>query len=137
MTLRRRFRTGQRGQSLIETALVLVIIFIALVWILEVCMLMYTYTVIANAANEGARYAIVQQNIVVNDARVQNRVANFARTSLHDVSAITTTVELPDGTNVPPNRVRVKVTYTYVPWIRQYISTPTMHAYAEARMVVQ
>jgi Flp pilus assembly protein TadG len=130
-------RGRQSGQALIETSLMLVIVFVALVWILEVCMLMYTYTVIADAANEGARYAIVQQNIVADDARVQARVTSFARSSLHDVSAISTSVTLPDTTNIPPNRVRVTVTYTYVPWLRRYIPTPTMHAYAEARMVVQ
>lgn len=125
----------QSGHATIETALVMMIIVIAFIWILEVCMLMYTYTVIANSANEGARYAIVQTGLVANDARVLTRVHTYAETSLHNISAMTTTVDFPDGSNVPPNRVRVRVSYTYVPWLRNYIPTPAISAYAEARMV--
>jgi hypothetical protein len=30
----------------------------------------------------------------------------------------------------------VTVTYTYVPWLNQFITTPTMKTYAEGRMIV-
>ncbi len=49
----------QRGQSLLETAMMIVVIFTVVFWIFELGWLMYTYAVMADAANEGVRYAIV------------------------------------------------------------------------------
>lgn len=124
----------QRGMSLLETAMMIVVIFNVVFWVFELGWLMYTYSVMADAANEGVRYAIVHSGGDVGGAKT--RVATFARTSLHDVSAITTSVTFPDGNSAPPNRVRVTVSYTYVPWLRQFITTPTMNTYAEGRMIV-
>jgi Flp pilus assembly protein TadG len=125
----------QRGQSLLETAMMMVVIFTIVFWIFELGWLMYTYTVMADAANEGVRYAIVHSGGDV--AGTQSRVATFARTSLHDVSVLSTTVSFPDGNAAPPARVRVAVTYTYVPWLNQFITTPTMKTYAEGRMIAE
>ncbi len=125
----------QRGQSLLETAMMIVVIFTVVFWVFELGWLMYTYSVVADAANEGVRYAIVHSG---GDATgTQTTVKTFAGTSLHNVSAMSIAVTFPDGSAAPPNRVRVTVTYTYVPYLSKFINTPTMHAYAEGRMVVQ
>jgi Flp pilus assembly protein TadG len=125
----------QRGQSLLETAMMIVVIFTVVFWIFELGWLMYTYSVMADAANEGVRYAIVHSGGDVSGT--QARVVSFARTSLHDVSALQPLVTFPDNNNTaPPNRVRVTVTYTYVPWLNKFINTPTMSTYAEGRMIV-
>jgi Flp pilus assembly protein TadG len=123
----------QRGQSLLETAMMIVVVFMVVFWIFELGWLMYTYAVMADAANEGVRYAVVRSG--GDAAGTQSTVATFARTSLHDVSAISTSVTFPDGSAEPPNRVRVSVTYTYVPWLNNFITTPTMTTYAEGRMI--
>lgn len=128
-------RQRQRGQSLLETAMMIVVIFSVVFWIFELGWLMYTYSVMADSANEGVRYAIVHSGGDV--AGTQSRVKTFAQTSLHDVTAISTSVTFPDGNAAPPNRVRVMVTYTYVPWLKNYITTPTMTTYSEGRMVAQ
>src|SRR5437870_12640767 len=126
---------GQRGQALIESLLMLVVIITVVLWVFELGWLMYTYSVLADAANEGVRYAIVHSG---GDATgTQTTVKTFAGTSLHNVSAMSIAVTFPDGSAAPPNRVRVTVTYTYVPYLSKFINTPTMHAYAEGRMVVQ
>lgn len=125
----------QRGQSLLETAMMIVVIFTVVFWVFELGWLMYTYSVLADAANEGVRYSIVHSGGDVSGT--QTRVATFARTALHNVSAMSTSVTFPDGSSAPPNRVRVTVTYRYVPFLSNFINTPTMHAYAEGRMVVQ
>jgi Flp pilus assembly protein TadG len=124
----------QRGQSLLETAMMIVVIFTVVFWVFELGWLMFTYTVMADAANEGVRYAVVHSGGDASGA--QARVATFAQTSLHDVHAISTSVTFPDGNATPPNRVRVTVSYTYVPWLKQFINTPTMNTYAEGRMIV-
>jgi Flp pilus assembly protein TadG len=124
----------QRGQSLLETAMMIVVLFMVVFWIFELGWLMYTYAVMADAANEGVRYAVVHSG--GDAAGTQSKVVTFAQISLHDVSAISTSVTFPDGSAEPPNRVRVTVTYTYIPWLSQYITTPTMKTYSEGRMIV-
>jgi len=110
-------------------------IFTVVFWIFEVGWLMYTYSVMANAANEGVRYAIVHSG--GDPSGTATRVKTFAATSLHDVSAITVTVAAPDGDYVPPHKVSVTVTYTYVPWLKGFITTPpTMSTYSKGAMIV-
>jgi Flp pilus assembly protein TadG len=134
---RRRIPTrlrGQRGQSLLETAMMVVIIFTVVFWIFELGWLMYTYSVMANAANEGVRYAIVHSGGDPSGAKA--RVKTFAATSLHDISGISVDVVPLDVDFAPPHRVAVTVTYTYVPWLNGFINTPTMSTYSEGRMIV-
>jgi Flp pilus assembly protein TadG len=127
---------GQRGQSTVEATIILVVIFMVAFWIFELGWLMYTYSVLADAANEGVRYAIVHSGGDV--AGTQARVKTFAAASLHDISAMPApSVTFPDGSAAPPNRVRVTVTYKFVPYIASAILAPTMQAYAEGRMVAQ
>ena len=136
--MRRRMRAGWRGeqgQSLLETSMMIIVIFVVVFWVFELGWLMYTYSVLANAANEGVRYSIVHSG--GDAAGTQATVESFAAASLHDVSAISTSLTFPDGSAAPPNRVRVTVTYTYIPYLPSFISAPTMHTYAEGRMVVQ
>ena len=129
---------GQRGQSLPETALMIVVIFMVVFWVFELGWIMYTYSVLAAAANEGVRYAIVHTGGGATASPTTQTIVNdFAATSLHDVSAMTVAVTAPDGSYAPPNRVRVMVSYRYVPVLSTFMSTPTLHTYAEARMLVQ
>jgi len=114
--------------------MMIVVIFTVVFWIFELGWMMYTYSVMADAANEGVRYAVVHSG--GDAAGAKARVTTFAQTSLHDVRAISTSVTFPDGSAAPPNHVVVTVTYTYVPWLNQFINTPTMSTYAEGRMIV-
>ncbi len=125
----------QRGQSLVETALMIVVILTVVFWIFELGWLMYTYAVLADAVNEGVRYAIVHSG--GDPAGTQAKVKTFAGASMHDVSGMSTSVTFPDGSSAPPNRVRVTVTYTYIPYLPKFITAATMHTYAEGRMVAQ
>jgi len=125
----------QRGQSLLETALMIVVIFNVVFWVFEVGWLTYTHSVMADAANEGVRYAIVHSG--GDSAGTKAKVLTFAQTSLHNTNALSVTVNFPDGNATPPSQVEVTVSYTYVPWLSSFINTPTMKAYAKGRMVAQ
>jgi Flp pilus assembly protein TadG len=125
----------QSGQALIEAGLMMVVIVMVVLWVFELSWLMYTYTVLADAANEGVRYAVVHSG--ADPTGTQATVKNFATASMHDVSAISISVTPPDGSYTPPNRVRVTVTYAYVPYLPKYIGAMTMTTYAEGRMVAQ
>src|SRR5262245_19441536 len=136
--MRRHLRSPWReenGGSLLETALVIPMIFTVVFWVFELSWLMFTYAVLANAANEGVRYSIVHSG--GDPGGVQTTVQTFAATSLHNMTGLSTSVTFPDGNATAPNRVRVTVTYTYVPYLSHFINTPTVHTYAEGRMVVQ
>lgn len=52
-------RANEAGQALVEFALVFLFIFIVFVSALQVILLMYAYTTLANAAKEGVRFAVV------------------------------------------------------------------------------
>ena len=131
-------RNGDSGQSLVETTFMLLVIFMVVFWIVELCGMMYTYATIANAAEEGARYGMTESGVVANDSRIVTRVKNFAALSMHNVNGISVAVTLPDGSSIPPNRVKVTVSYTYIPWLDNVTKNLlVMSAYAEGRMVVQ
>jgi Flp pilus assembly protein TadG len=132
--LRSRWRE-QHGQSLLETALMIPLIFTVVFWVFELSWFMFTYVTLANAANEGVRYSIVHSG--GDPAGTQTTVQAFAATALHDMSAMATSVTFPDGNSSPPSRVRVTVTYTFVPYLSNFFTTPTVHAYAEGRLIVQ
>src|SRR6266702_117360 len=125
----------QHGQSLLETAFMISVSLTVVFWIFELGWVMYTYSVLADAVNEGVRYAIVHSGGDVAGTRA--KVKTFAGAYLHNVNAISTSVTFPDGSSTPPNRVRVTVTYTYIPFLPQFITAPTMHSFAEGRMVAQ
>ena len=113
----------------------IVVIFTLVFWIFEIGWLMYTYSVLADAANEGVRYAIVHSG--GDPAGTQAKVKTVASASMHDITGISTSVSFPDGSATPPNRVQVTITYPYVPYLPETIPSPTMHSYAEGRMVAQ
>jgi hypothetical protein len=106
--------------------------------------------VLGNAAKEGLRYAIVHganstQCSGPNAAKpcafdpgnlkVISRVSDYARASLHDISAISIDVSYPDGTNDAPNRVAVNVSYSYVPYINLPFFHPVLTTHAQGRIV--
>jgi Flp pilus assembly protein TadG len=126
-------RHRQRGQALIETAVTMIVIFAVVFWIIELGALMYTRSVIADAANEGVRYATVHSGDTTTATKAI--VKAFTNTSL-DNGTVSTSVAYPNGT-APPNPVQVTVTYSYVPWLSTYIKALNIQAYAEGRMVVQ
>jgi TadE-like protein len=63
-------RRSTRGQSLVEFALVSVVLFFLILGIIDVARLLFTYSVITNAAQEGSRYGIVRPREVVPNAMV-------------------------------------------------------------------
>jgi Flp pilus assembly protein TadG len=123
----------QSGAISLEYSVSALVFLVLLLGILEICSATYTYTVLADAANEGVHYAVL--NSADQDGAVTT-VKNYAKSSLHDTSNINVAVSYPDGTTSPPSRVAVSVSYDYVPYLSTFMSNPpTMHAFAEGRLV--
>ena len=125
----------ERGQSLLETAMMIVVIFLVSFWIFELGWLAYTYSVLTDAANEGVRYSIVTSG---GDATgTATIVQDVAGTSLPNTACppLCTTVTFSPSA-APPGKVQVTVTYQYSPVFSSYVTAFTMQAEAQGGRVV-
>ena len=136
------------GSALLEFALSVWTMLLVTFLIFEFCMLVYTYSVLANAAREGVRYAVVHgttntscsgPNNGCGDASGGNVIAvvrGYAALSFHDLRAMTVSASWPDGKSTPGSRVIVTVTYPYISYLQLpgFVS-PNMTINAESRIV--
>jgi hypothetical protein len=123
----------QRGQAAVEFALTITILVFLLVGMLELTMFIYTYSVLADAAKEGVRYAIVHGASVsapisgepsgtpwptcktFATGAVLSTVQTYATASLHNPSSMNIYACYPDGSNKPGSGVQVSLSYSYQP----------------------
>ena len=127
------FLKQEIGSVYVEFSVALLLFLMVLFATIEVCSAAYTYTVLADAANEGVHFAMLHST---DETGALNTVKSYAASTFHDVSKINVSVTYPDGTTTPPNRVAVNVSYQYIPYVDFFMSNPpTMHAYAEGRTV--
>ena len=140
---------GQKGQAVIEFALAVLFVMVMIFSVVEFSMYMYTYTVLADAAKEGVRYAIVHGcgttpstcsgtcTPACSDAdgsNVSTQVKNWAQLSFHDISGMVVTPAYPDGSASAPSRVQVNVQYLYKSYFGLGLVQPTIYATAEGRI---
>lgn len=98
---------NKKGQSLVETALVLPIIILILMGILDFGMMFNNYLIISNASREGARSAAVGASDNEIAAVVENVSAAL------DGTRITTAVSPQDSLRKKGDEVTVTVKYEY------------------------
>lgn len=73
----RQHRQAKPGQTLVEFALVGIILFAFLMGIMDAARLLFTYSVVSNAAQEGSHYMIIRPRDVINPTDA-TRVAGLA-----------------------------------------------------------
>ena len=139
---------------MVEFALSIMIFFFVVLWLFELILMMYTYNVMADAAKEGVRYATVHGSYNSSPSgpssgssvcyttssqgtatAVFTQIQQFANLSLHDITGMTANVCYLDGSNKPPNRVQVKVSYPLVPYFALPWTPPTINAVAQGNIV--
>jgi len=154
MNLLRRARRGDAGQAQVEFALVIVFLMLLIVSFIEVVLMMHTYNVIADAAKEGVRYAIVHGAAntggtgptcpcaAIDGPPGTGVVKTYAQNSLHDTTTMTVTVDYNPGgnngavnCNKSPCLVRVTVSYPYQPIFGMGWPTVTVKAAAQGRII--
>jgi Flp pilus assembly protein TadG len=155
-------RGRARGQAQVEFALVVVFLMILVLSMLEIIALIHTYNVLADAAKEGVRYAIVHGTnntyptgpgnttkidgapappgtAAQDPTNTYGVVKTFAQYSLHDTSGMTVNVTYPGGDATPvnktPNRVQITVSYPYRAFFGLGWPTVTVYAAAEGRIM--
>lgn len=140
------FWRDDHGQASVEFVLAIVFLVLFIIGILELLLMVYTYSVLADSAKEGVRYAIVHGSgnsvasgpacpcSAIDGPPGTGAVKTYAQYSLHDTSTMTVTVTYPDTSNDPPSRVRVAVSYPYQPFFGFGWPTVTVNAAAEGRI---
>jgi Flp pilus assembly protein TadG len=151
-------RKQERGQALVEFALTIVFLMVLLLAFIELIVMFYTYVVLADAAKEGVRYAIVHGSLSStqsgppksgspttssppctssssNVGNVQTAVKQYAAMSLHSTAGMTVNVCYFDGENVSPDRVGVSVRYGYQPFFGLGWPSVTVNAAADGRIM--
>ena len=147
-------RRGEKGQAAVEFALTVVFLMLLIVGFVELVMMLHTYNVIADAAKEGVRYAIVHGAgntggsgptcpcATIDGAAGTGVVKTYAQYALHDTSAMTVTVNYNPGgnngavaCNKSPCLVRVTVSYPYQPFFGLGWPTVNVNAAAQGRIV--
>lgn len=125
----------QRGAAQVEFALSIFTILFVVFMLFELCSCIYTYVVMSEAANEGVRYASVRDGIDTNLATdTANQVKAYATNSMHDITGMDVTVTLPSD-EAPTQLVTVEVSYPYIPFTQFMTDPPTMHAYAQGKLI--
>ncbi|HEX8598516.1 MAG TPA: TadE family protein [Chloroflexia bacterium] len=69
------FRKSARGQTLVEFAFVSVFLMLLLFGIIEMGRLLFAFSVVSNAAQEGSRYAITRPRDLMNQSAAATRIA--------------------------------------------------------------
>ena len=134
------YRRSERGATQVEFAVSILVTVMLIFWVFEMISLVYTYSVLSDAAKEGVRYAIVHGSGVASpsgpgdSSAVDSAVKDYAKLSLHDVSGITVSTTYPDGDNEAPHRVSVAVSYNYLPYINVPFASPTINTVAQGRI---
>lgn len=133
---------------MVETALSLIGAFTLAFMLFEGAMLIYSYSVVNNAAREGVRYAVVHGSDSANCSgpsvgctdssagNVATVVKQYAALSFHDVSGMTVTVNYPDATQSDPlSLVTVTVDYTYIPFANLVSVNSSLSVTSQGRIV--
>ncbi len=133
---------GERGSASVEFAVTSIVYFMTMVGMMKMCLAVYTYHFVSEAAHEGSRYAIVHGNAsgsAVANSDIQTYLQNQAYPGI-TTSLITTTTSWdtyptsggtcsPSATcNNPGNIVTVKVSYAFplsIPWMANKTLTMT------------
>jgi Flp pilus assembly protein TadG len=126
----------QRGQTLIEFAVVTVITVIMLLFVVEMGRMLLVYTTVANAARAGLRYAIVHGSSraagatvnsasgpTSNPAQVLTVISNFAAAGALTTSLLVVSVTYPGSSNAPGQHVKITVVYPYDPLTTYFSKT--------------
>lgn len=117
-TPRRRplIRKSRRGQSTVEMALVFPVCLAVMLGIIEFSRALFSYSIVANAAREGARYGIMHPTWEDSDDNADpDNIEYRARrlTTGLDADRLTLRISFPDTTKRTGDRLRVTAIYAF------------------------
>ena len=139
-----RIHTDERGQALVEFALVASFLVILVVSILEMSLFLYTYATLTDAAKEGVRSAIVHGSSGTGTVDAEDCgtdlttaanavIMTYTNLSFHKLSSSNITITCPNG-NAPGNLVTVAVSYPFQPLLLSNWASITISATSAGRI---
>jgi Flp pilus assembly protein TadG len=145
MTVRKlcRSASAETGQSLLEYAATFSILMGLTFVFVEACMAFYSYGMIAEAAREGSRYAIVRGSTCVNGAQA-SCVASSSQINSYVTGLgfpnigggkMNVSTTFPDGGQSPGSRVLVQVSYQF-PITLPYVPPSALSIASSSEMVI-
>jgi Flp pilus assembly protein TadG len=117
--------SGEEGQTVVESAFSLLILLMTVLGIMDLGLALYSYDFVADAAREGARYAVVHGSTCVGCVATQSSVETYVKSlGLGGIrsSDLTVTATWPDTSSCTPsvspcnnrgNNVVVTVNYVF------------------------
>jgi Flp pilus assembly protein TadG len=129
---------GERGQSLVEFGLVVLVLLMLLFGVVEVGRMVLVYTTVANAAKAGVRYAIVNGSdssapcASGSTTACVTAVKNYASAGGLNTANLLVSVNYPGTgcpstvTNAPGCWVRITANYPYDPFLG-YFNLPSIN----------
>jgi uncharacterized protein (UPF0333 family) len=137
MRSKNKFHSKDRGQAQVEFLLSVLSLIFVMFWLVQLMLFLYTYVVMAGAAKEGVRYAVVHgsrngspSGPADNDPAVVAAVTNYA-----NYGGMIVNVRYLDGNNDPSSRVRVTVEYPFIKILNVVWTPPTIRAASQGRIV--
>lgn len=127
----------QKGQSLLEFALVFPLIFLLITGLIDLGRALFYYSTLNNAVREGTRYAVVQPKGTA-DSVLSDKVASY----FYQINDLKTNVVITvnhTGTTTDP-KVQIQATYVFkpiTPGLKQILGaghTITIQAQSEMRL---
>jgi TadE-like protein len=133
---------NERGTALTELALVLPLLFVALLGIVDFGRALNYWIDETHLANEGVRFAVVNSNPGTSPQSLQSYIRNQA-----DFAGADVCISFPNGTSLIGDPVQVKVQYTYnwlhfltdasVPVVRRILPNTTKQIISTATMRIE
>jgi Flp pilus assembly protein TadG len=132
---------AEAGATMVEFAMASVILFTLVFGVIAICLALYSYNVVSEAAREATRYAIVRgsacnsfSDCKVTQAQLQTYVQNLGFPGMTP-SSLGATASWPNGNNNPGSPVQVTVTYTF-PLIIPFVPRRTLRMSSTSQMVI-
>jgi Flp pilus assembly protein TadG len=126
----------QRGAAMVEFALAFLLFFTVVYAIMEFGRVVASYNILAGAAREGARYAIVHGSAsgsVASASDIQDVVRQWS-IGLDRNSVLVTTTWTPG--NSPGSQVKVQAQYTVMPFTTLIIGSAGIRMGSSSQMVI-
>jgi Flp pilus assembly protein TadG len=151
----RHFLQGERGSASVEFAMTAVVLFMTMIGLMKVCMGIYTFHYISEAAREATRYAMVHGSACsnsgvscttpANGSGITTYVNSLAYPGINPslMTVTTSYAAYPTGAtctpsiscNNPGNLVTVKVQYAF-PYSIPFMTAKTLNMQSTSAMVI-
>lgn len=109
MYILKKIMKSKKGQTLVETALILPVVLLILLGIVEFGRLFCNYLVVSNASREGARYASLSKT----DAEVKQKINELVSAAGISQDDITISFSNGEDIRIPGESIEVRVDYDH------------------------